>query len=81
MAAMRITIVLQILSALVGFVAAWLWFRSATGAAPPSSYKGIERLESFLNRASYWNRRAAVATALSVGLQATATMLTAAGWH
>lgn len=72
---------IQIASAGAGILAAALWLCSATGAAPPSSYEGSERLKAFLDRAGRFNKWAAGVTALSVGLQAVATILTAAGWR
>jgi hypothetical protein len=45
---------LKVVAVIVGFVAAYLWFRSARASGP---------------LAAEWNKRAAIATGVSVGLQ------------
>jgi hypothetical protein len=68
----------QIGSALTGFVAAILWFRSAASPAPQATYDEIDRLRSFLDAASRLNRWAAGVTALSMLMSAGATLLSVA---
>ena len=59
------------------FVAAALQFWSATAKAPPMTWEGVSRLQSFLHDAGRLNRWMAGVTAVSALLSAAATLLTA----
>lgn len=64
---------LQIGSAVTGFVAAVLWFRSTITKAPPLIADGGVSLQRFIDGAARLNKWAAGATAASMLLSATAS--------
>ena len=53
---------LKVVAVIVGFVAAYLWFRSAKAVGP---------------EAAEWNKRAAIATGVAVALQGVSTAIDA----
>jgi hypothetical protein len=64
---------LQIGSAVCAFVAAFLWFRSATTDAPPMTFEGTEHLKAWLDKAARNNRWAAGFAGISALLAGIAT--------
>ena len=71
---MNIVVWLQTASAICAFVAAWFWFRSATGKAPETSYQNIGRLPRWLNQAARYNRWAALFAGVSAVFAGMATL-------
>ena len=70
---------MQIGSALAGFGAGLLWFRSATAKAPPLVHDGGARLQMHLDNGARLNRWAAAFTAGSMLLSAWGSILAAMG--
>jgi hypothetical protein len=65
----------QLGSAVTALLAAWFWFRSARERAPPMTYEGIERLQSWLDGAVSANRWAASFAAASALLAGIGTLI------
>jgi hypothetical protein len=57
--------VCQVLSALAAFTAAWFWFRSAQGQAPPATWDMIGEMKPWLDEAASNNRIAATCAGVS----------------
>lgn len=75
---MKVAIVaFQIASAISAAFAAWFWFRSASAAPPPMTWKGLGELEGWLAETARQNRRAACFAGASAALGAIAMALTA----
>jgi hypothetical protein len=68
---------LQLWSAVSGFVAAVLWFCSASAKAPAMTWAELDNIPGLLSRASRLNKWAAAVTSLSMLLSAVAALLPA----
>jgi hypothetical protein len=68
----------QIGTAISALLAAWFWFKSASGEAPPAVWDQIDQLRPWLDQAAHLNRLAATWAGISALLAAITTVLS--GW-
>jgi hypothetical protein len=75
---MKMLIVIgQVGTVIAALLAAWFWFQSAQGEAPPATWDQIGQLKPWLDHAARLNRLAAMWTGISAVLLA---VTTAGGW-
>lgn len=69
-------LLLQLGSAGAAFIAAWFWFQSGRGKAPPDTWEGSALMPDYLNSISRNNRRGATWAGISALLAAITTLIT-----
>ena len=73
---MKMTIIIgQSGTAIAALLAAWFWFRSARGEAPPATWDQIEYLKPWLDSAAHLNRQAATWAGISAIIAAITSVL------
>ncbi len=65
----------EMATAAAAIVAAWFWFRSAQGEAPPATWDQIDQLKPWLDEVARLNRWAATWTGISAALAALSAFL------